>query len=456
MIEYAFEGVRQASSTITWSFASQTLATDIALPFSDPIAAAYRATVQQAFDRWQSVSGVSFTQVADAPTVAIRVGFGTFRNDGTVGQTYLRSNGKGILTNDTVIRLLDPAADPLTLVGDVWTWTDFDVTLLQVATHEIGHALGLDHSTDPVTMMYPIATGQNRALATGDIEGANALYPLYTVRSSQPIQAEGDSGATSYGFTITRYGDPGAPLQLDYATVGQSRPDLPNSVAATGADFVGGTFPTGLVTFGQGASTATLTIAVAGNTTPQQDRGFSLVLTAADGSALTERGDAGAAILDDDGNMGANGTIGVYRFFSAQGGTHFLTVSPQERNQLIQTRPDLIYEGAVLAARPQSSSSPDAVAIYRFFDGVHGTHFYTDSLIERDSVVASRSDLSFEGVAFYEDGADRGGDVPVYRFFDRGDGTHFYTSSDGERATILATRPDLLDEGISFYAPGAT
>ena len=68
-------------------------------------------------------------------------------------------------------------------------------------------------------------------------------------------------------------------------------------------------------------------------------------------------------------------------------------------------------------------------------------------------MLATRPDLTFEGIAFYEDATPQAGDTAVYRFFDTRNGTHFYTSSDSERLSILATRPDLAGEGTAFYAP---
>jgi hypothetical protein len=44
-----------------------------------------------------------------------------------------------------------------------------------VATHEIGHALGLDHSTDEASVMYPLDRGQVK-LSQADIDGLKAIY----------------------------------------------------------------------------------------------------------------------------------------------------------------------------------------------------------------------------------------------------------------------------------------
>ncbi len=57
--------------------------------------------------------------------------------------------------------------------------TAFDVQ--SVATHEIGHMLGLDHSGIAHAMMYPFgdttAAGQQRTLAVDDVAGIAFLYP---------------------------------------------------------------------------------------------------------------------------------------------------------------------------------------------------------------------------------------------------------------------------------------
>jgi hypothetical protein len=146
-------------------------------------------------------------------------------------------------------------------------------------------------------------------------------------------------------------------------------------------------------------------------------------------------------------------TVGVYRFFDTKFGTHFFTASATERDTILQTRSDLTSEGVGLNAIDPNSNDPNAAPVYRFFDTVHGTHFFTISASERDSVEATRPDLTFEGTGFFEHTTQHAGDAPVYRFFDTRFGTHFYTADAGERASILSARPDLKDEGIGFYAP---
>ncbi|KAK5868420.1 hypothetical protein PBY51_009438 [Eleginops maclovinus] len=58
-----------------------------------------------------------------------------------------------------------------------WTKDSSAYNLFIVATHELGHALGMSHSTDPGALMYPTyAYTEGFPLAEDDIEGIQALY----------------------------------------------------------------------------------------------------------------------------------------------------------------------------------------------------------------------------------------------------------------------------------------
>ncbi len=149
-------------------------------------------------------------------------------------------------------------------------------------------------------------------------------------------------------------------------------------------------------------------------------------------------------------------TIGVYRFFDSNYGTHFFSASVSEKDTIMATRSDLVFEGVGLQSVDPASSDPHASAVYRFFDETYGTHFFTASASERDTVIATRSDLAYEGTGFIEHTSQLVGDTPIYRFFDTKFGTHFYTADANERATVIATRPDLVDEGVGFYAPASS
>lgn len=63
--------------------------------------------------------------------------------------------------------------------GDVigWWWSQRQSTgLLYTAVHEIGHALGLDHSDVKEAVMWPIAKSGRPVLHQDDIDGIHSLY----------------------------------------------------------------------------------------------------------------------------------------------------------------------------------------------------------------------------------------------------------------------------------------
>ena len=186
MTDYSLEGPRWGTTTVTWSFATSTYSSDSSDPFSAMITGGYQSTIEQAFDRWAAVSNLNFQEIPDSAdanaATDIRVGFGNFDtlSTGTIGQTNIRytiSDGQSLLVPDEVVRLEDPSQ--LGLVADGsgnYTYAGTSATLEQVATHEIGHALGLGHASDPQAVMYYAAGPNNQTLDAIDVAGIQALY----------------------------------------------------------------------------------------------------------------------------------------------------------------------------------------------------------------------------------------------------------------------------------------
>ncbi len=107
-------------------------------------------------------------------------------------------------------------------------------------------------------------------------------------------QAEGNAGTTAFVFTVTRTG--GTTGALDFS----------GSFAANttdAADYVGNSLPTGFSgTIAAGATSATVTINVAGDTSIESSEGFSLTLTSVSNSA-------GVSASIAAGSASATGTI---------------------------------------------------------------------------------------------------------------------------------------------------
>src|SRR5205085_2856613 len=69
---------------------------------------------------------------------------------------------------------------------------------------------------------------------------------------------------------------------------------------ATGSDFVGGSFPNGLVTFNPGDTSKIITVNVQGDTTVEPNEPFAVNLSAPSGGATIGTGTALGTILNDD------------------------------------------------------------------------------------------------------------------------------------------------------------
>jgi len=196
----------------------------------------------------------------------------------------------------------------------------------------------------------------------------------------------------------------------------------------------------------------TTAVSLSGNTVTTATGSVRLATTPANASyQLVSDGAGGLSVAIEPQ------TIGVYRFFDTKFGTHFYTSDSNEAATIRASRSDLIPEGpggVGLQADAVAASDPNAAAVYRFFDTLHGTHFFTASASERDSLIAGRADLKYEASStFYEHIAQQPGDIPVYRFFDKTYGTHFYTDSASEFAAVQSARADLVYEGVGFYEP---
>ena len=141
----------------------------------------------------------------------------------------------------------------------------------------------------------------------------------------------------------------------------------------------------------------------------------------------------------------------TYRFYNRRTGSHFYTASAAERDSVIARYPDVFtFEGV---AYWLDTSSPDMdTPLYRFYNRRTGSHFYTASAAERDSVIARYPDVfTFEGVA-YNVATEAAGNTPVYRFYNVRNGTHFYTASAAEKSYVIATYSSTYRyEGVAYY-----
>ncbi len=126
----------------------------------------------------------------------------------------------------------------------------------------------------------------------------------------------------------------------------------------------------------------------------------------------------------------------VFRFFNWRKGSHFYTANDAERNYVATTLADYYrFEGVAYSVN--TSNTANSAPLYRFYNRLTGTHFYTASEGEKDDVRARMSSTYlFENVA-YRVSLTPDGAMPVYRFFNIRNGTHFYTSNVAERDQVI-------------------
>jgi hypothetical protein len=119
---------------------------------------------------------------------------------------YFRSTSETVTVNgQTFFRILEGDL----VFADGWQgcgfYEDFS-NLAEVATHELGHVLGLGHSPDPNATMFAFAhfDGRSAALQGDDIAGINFFYPK-SISTAQIKYADvnGDGKADTLNFDVS-------------------------------------------------------------------------------------------------------------------------------------------------------------------------------------------------------------------------------------------------------------
>jgi matrixin/thrombospondin type 3 repeat protein len=143
-----------------------------------------REVVRQAFDLWTQPTPLTFTEVSSQSQADIVIGWASGEHGD--GDSF---DGPGdVLAHASFPNPYDDGAVFLHFDDDErWANTGTqNVDLLTVAAHEIGHTLGLDHTSDPEALMYPSYSGPHRFLGSDDIAGAQSLYGVASAPQPGP------------------------------------------------------------------------------------------------------------------------------------------------------------------------------------------------------------------------------------------------------------------------------
>lgn len=155
--------------------------------FTQEIAA---AEFQKACNLWADPTGISFSPGLDN-TADIIISWADLDGDGlTLANCEMPKGG-----NSPIRMKIDQK--------EQWTKNSVNITaknFLSVVLHELGHGLGMNHSTNPQAIMFPFndSTFAKTTLASDDVDGAKFLYQ--NVRKDMFVVNETDENVSWFAF----------------------------------------------------------------------------------------------------------------------------------------------------------------------------------------------------------------------------------------------------------------
>ena len=177
--------ITSAGFALTWTDQlPQTPAIDIYYDFRPTIMgqpnwiAPWQATsTVSAFQTWSSVSNLNFIQNTWAPeSQIINIGVSPIDGQwgilGQGGYSYTNAGGSWHIAGGAVDMDANENWDPIMGNGNPPGTFDF----FTVAVHEVGHALGLDHSGNGIDLLYSYYTGEKTWASATDVANIQSLY----------------------------------------------------------------------------------------------------------------------------------------------------------------------------------------------------------------------------------------------------------------------------------------
>ncbi|MCC9655500.1 Ig-like domain-containing protein [Rhodopirellula halodulae] len=138
---------------------------------------------------------------------------------------------------------------------------------------------------------FPRLSGSN--VDVGAFERDATTLPRFSIRATDATKLEGDTGLTTFTFTVTRSGDTSGSASVDYQVSGDG------AYAADANDFTG-VLPGGTLAFDDGQESILINIDVTGDVLAEADEDFRVTLSNASASTLIDVATADGTILTDE------------------------------------------------------------------------------------------------------------------------------------------------------------
>jgi len=270
------------------------------------------AAIRQALDLWQNASSLRFTEVPSGGDISI--GFAPI--DGGFNGHEVTILGRTFTPPYAGLYVPAPEGDVTFDVDENWTDTDTSVNppidLVVVAAHELGHAIGLGHSTDNSSLMSPAYIPHHRFLSPDDIAAVQALYPCvdscgsggtttasttttvapppaFSISDANPVTEPTSTYSTKATFTVT--------LSRAVTSTARVHYETHDGTANEPSDYLhrGGT-----LTFSAGSTSKTISITVKRDKLPEPEETFRVVLSAPSNAGIAD--DTGIGTIRANGN----------------------------------------------------------------------------------------------------------------------------------------------------------
>ena len=220
MADYVLEGPKWGGAAYGTAGGTVSWAVDASVP------AGFVPVLQAAFAVWSSHANIQFQQVASTSQSQIDFSVGALDgSNGELGETSYSYSSHSFMS----AAIEFDSGEGWHVSGASVVSAD-GVNLMEVALHEIGHSIGLDHYNAAPAVMNAILNPSVTDLTTSDVDGVEALYgagttanlfgtvyhdahsvggEVYTLyegllgRAPDPVGAEGWAAVLSGGASLT-------------------------------------------------------------------------------------------------------------------------------------------------------------------------------------------------------------------------------------------------------------